>query len=826
MFRPSRRRSGRLLLVAAVVTVGALCGTATSAAAEVAPIPATDPAQDTGGTGTTPDGSTPDGSTPDGSTPDVSDPVEESPAPDPAAERPRMSNLPAEAFTAQAAELPAELSEAIQRDLGESPEDYLARTNAALEASDVVEGLQAEGIEVLGSRLDGTQLVVNIPEGAADATGGDAAASVAEVGAVVETGAPAVPDYSGQKLTAMADLIGGQAFQFVAAGLTYVCSTGFVGRYGPYPQTQFITSGHCIEPNRDTGTYYYESKQAKAGSAPSRGEIIGAPVESLFRFGSGADVGVVASNWNPQPKVSTWGGGQGALSAGTPVTITDMTTGIVGSPVCKSGRTTGWTCGTILVVNESYPVYNHSGVPQYVNLTLTDVCMLPGDSGSAAVVGTAAFGLGSAGTYVGDCNRAGQPNAISAFFPMLTSNGSKSVSNTVPDWELSVVVPTPTVYRPSFVGDAIRGTLPGASPRHKIDITIDGSSTYTVTPATNGDWSLALPTALQSGKHSYSVKARWGAFSVSSAVTDTYQLQAKPAVERISGADRYEVALQISKKAYPGKAGVAYLATGQNYPDALSAAPAAVKQGGPLLLTQPTVLPAAVSAEITRLAPKTIVIVGGPNSVSEAVAAQLATLAPSVVRLQGDDRYAASRAVAQYAFGTAARSYVATGANFPDALSTGSAAGSRGVPITLVNGGAASVDTPTAQLFQALGTNQITISGGPNSVSTGIENSLKSFATVNRLTGSDRFTASQAINRATFTSSGTVYLATGYNYPDALAGGVLAAKSGAPLYIVPTECVPRGVISDLTTLKATRVVLLGGPNSLNANVSSLTACAW
>lgn len=737
-----------------------------------------------------------------------------------------MSNLPAEAFATQAAELPVELSEAIQRDLGETPEDYLARTNAALEASDVVEGLQAEGIEVLGSRLDGTQLVVNIPDGAADATGADAAASIAEVGAVAEAGAPSVPDYSDQKLTAMADLIGGQGFQFVAAGLTYVCSTGFVGRYGPYPQTQFITSGHCIEPDRDTGTYYYESKQAKAGSAPSRGEIIGAPVESLFRFGSGADVGVVASNWNPKPQVSTWGGSQGALTDGTPVAITDMTTGIVGSPICKSGRTTGWTCGTILVVNESYPVYNHSGVPQYVNLTLTDVCMLPGDSGSAAVVGTAAFGLGSAGSYVGDCNRAGQPNAISAFFPMLTSNGSKSVSNTVPDWELSVVVPTPTVLRPSFVGDAIRGTLPGASPRHKIDITIDGSSTYTVTPATNGDWSLALPTALQSGKHSYSVKARWGAFSVSSAVTDTYQLQAKPAVERISGADRYEVALQISKKTYPGKADVVYIATGQNYPDALSAAPAAVKQGGPLLLTQPTLLPAAVSAEISRLAPKTIVIVGGPNSVSEAVATQLATLAPSVVRLQGEDRYAASRAVAQFAFGTAARSYVATGGNFPDALSTGSAAGSRGVPITLVNGAAASVDTPTAQLFQTLGTNQITISGGPNSVSTGVENSLKTFATVNRLTGTDRFTASQAINRATFTASKTVYLATGYNYPDALAGGVLAAKSGAPLYIVPTECVPRGVISDIGALKATKVVLLGGPNSLNANVASLTACAW
>ena len=738
----------------------------------------------------------------------------------PEAEQPTMPVYSVESFAAQAAELPEGLTAAVERDLGETPEGYLARTTAAVQAGAVVDGLVGSGVEVLGSRLEGTELVVNVADEAQ-------AASVTEVGAIAEVGAPEVPDYSGVRLEALADLVGGQGFQFAAAGEVYVCSVGFNGRYKPYPQQQFITSGHCIEPDRDTGTYYFESKQSRAGAAPSRGAIIGAPIESLFRFGSGADVGVVATGaaWNLQPKISTWGGGAGVFTDGTPVTITDATPGIVGSPVCKSGRTTGWSCGSILVVNESYPVYNHEGTPQYVNLTLTDVCMLPGDSGAGAVIGSAAFGIGSAGSFQNTCDTRGQPNAISAFFPLLTTNGSKSVSSTIPDWELSVALRQPTVVRPSFVGDAIRGTLPGAGPRHRVAVTIDKNS-YLVTPNAKGEWSLPIPAALQSGTHSFTAAARWGDFSFSAAVSDSYRLLPKPAVDRVSGDDRYAVALQISKRTFPSTAPVVYLATGQNYPDALSAGPAAVKQGGPLLLTPTDQLPAAVAAEIGRLKPATIVVVGGPASVSAAVYSQLSTLAKKVVRLQGDDRYAASRAVAEYAFGTSAAAYVATGANFPDALSTGSAAGSRGVPITLVNGSAAGIDTPTQRLFASLKTTQITISGGPNSVSPGVESALKGIATVNRLSGADRFQASQSINRSAFSSSGTVYLATGYNYPDALAGGVLAAKGKAPLYIVPGDCVPRGVISDIGALKATKVVLLGGPNSLNASVGSLSACSW
>src|SRR5690606_2086991 len=90
-------------------------------------------------------------------------------------------------------------------------------------------------------------------------------------------------------------------------------------------------------------------------------------------------------------------------------------------------------------------------------------------------------------------------------------------------------------------------------------------------------------------------------------------------VDRIDGANRYEVARNISTSAYPGTAPVVYIANGENYPDALSAGPAAASEGGPLLLVKPDEIPEVIGAEIERLDPAKIVVVGGILSVSEGV---------------------------------------------------------------------------------------------------------------------------------------------------------------------------------------------------------------
>src|SRR6185436_7425872 len=132
-----------------------------------------------------------------------------------------------------------------------------------------------------------------------------------------------------------------------------------------------------------------------------------------------------------------------------------------------------------------------------------------------------------------------------------------------------------------------------------------------------------------------------------------YSLKPRPTVQRISGPDRYDVAVQISKQTFPGTAPVVYLAAGGNYPDALSAAPAAVHRGGPLLLTLGDQLPAGVADELRRLRPSEVVIVGGANSVSEPVADAVRAIVPSVRRLAGSGRYETSQLVVRDAFPSA-----------------------------------------------------------------------------------------------------------------------------------------------------------------------------
>lgn len=295
--------------------------------------------------------------------------------------------------------------------------------------------------------------------------------------------------------------------------------------------------------------------------------------------------------------------------------------------------------------------------------------------------------------------------------------------------------------------------------------------------------------------------------------------------DRISGADRYATAVSISEK-YDAGVPVLYIATGSNYPDALSAAPAAAAQGGPLLLTTPALLPNNVRAEIVRLSPSLIVVVGGESAVSPDVYRQLGALAPAIRRDSGADRYETSRTISQRAFPSGASSaFVATGTNFPDALSAAGAAASNGSPVILLNGSSREVDTFTRAFLVGLGVTRVTIAGGPAVVSPEIEAALRVEFAVNRLAGGDRFETSSAINRGSFFAAPTVYFAVGSGFADALAGAALAGRDNAALYVVPGTCVPDYVVADLQSLGTTKRILLGGAQALSDDVGNLRVCA-
>lgn len=300
--------------------------------------------------------------------------------------------------------------------------------------------------------------------------------------------------------------------------------------------------------------------------------------------------------------------------------------------------------------------------------------------------------------------------------------------------------------------------------------------------------------------------------------------------QRIAGADRYSTAAALSTT-FAANADVVYVASGENYPDALAAAPLAAAEGASLLLVQRDAVPNSTTAELTRLQPARIVVIGGAAAISDGVVTALAGYAGAggISRLTGADRYETARATVRshWTPGSASLVYVASGGGFPDALSAAAAAGSHGAPVITVNGTDAHLDAETTALITELGATEIVIAGGITSVSAGIQSDLDaipSVTTISRRSGADRYSTSTAINAYAFPSASHVFIASGVAFPDALAGAVRAGIDHSPLYIVPGSCVPGAVADGINSLGPVTVTLLGGGAALPINLSAAPRC--
>ena len=200
-----------------------------------------------------------------------------------------------------------------------------------------------------------------------------------------------------------------------------------------------------------------------------------------------------------------------------------------------------------------------------------------------------------------------------------------------------------------------------------------------------------------------------------------------PAVSRLAGISRYATSAAISAETFTPGVPVAYIANGMNFPDALSGAPVAGLAGGPVLLTAATALPPEIQAELVRLNPAKIVILGGNGAVSTALETQLQQYtAGAVERLAGTSRYATSAAISAETFTPGVPvAYIANGMNFPDALSGAPVAGLAGGPVLLT---AATALPPEIQAeLVRLNPAKIVILGGNGAVSTALETQLQQY---------------------------------------------------------------------------------------------------
>lgn len=291
---------------------------------------------------------------------------------------------------------------------------------------------------------------------------------------------------------------------------------------------------------------------------------------------------------------------------------------------------------------------------------------------------------------------------------------------------------------------------------------------------------------------------------------------------RLAGANRYATAAALSQSRFHGGAATVFIATGAAFPDALAGAPAAARAGGPILLTARDVLPAATAAELARLGPSTIVVLGGPAAVSDGVAAHLGAYAPNVVRWWGANRFETAAAISRHTFAEGVGvAYIATGRSFPDALSGGGLAGRDGGPILLVERD--SIPAATAAELARLRPARIVVLGGTGPISEGVQAALVGHTptgNVTRLAGSDRYATSVELSRAGYGVGGSVaaFIATGTNFPDGLAGGPIAALVPGPLLLVAPTQLPAVVAAELARLDPDTVYVIGGAGAISDGV--------
>jgi len=298
-----------------------------------------------------------------------------------------------------------------------------------------------------------------------------------------------------------------------------------------------------------------------------------------------------------------------------------------------------------------------------------------------------------------------------------------------------------------------------------------------------------------------------------------------PEMTRLSGSDRYATAAAISSDTFARGVPVAYVATGAAFPDALAAGAAAAHHDGPVLLVTVSGVPQATATELSRLAPSTIKVVGGPSVVSDDVLQTLRAYATSgvVERIAGANRYATAASVSADTFASQVPvAYVATGQTFPDALAGVAAAGKSNGPILLVKGDA--VPAETVSELKRLQPGRIVVLGSAAVVSEAVAANLAAYAIgggVSRLAGADRYATAVAVSSGTFTGgSSTAFIATGLTFPDALGGGPVAGGLPGPLLLVPGTFVPASVAAELRRLDPDAVVLLGGPSAVSDAVAS------
>ena len=259
--------------------------------------------------------------------------------------------------------------------------------------------------------------------------------------------------------------------------------------------------------------------------------------------------------------------------------------------------------------------------------------------------------------------------------------------------------------------------------------------------------------------------------------------------DKIVGTNRYETAIEVSKKGWPNGATNAVIVNDNSISDAISATPFANAKDAPILLTNKDTLNEETKQQLKDLGVKNVYIIGGENVVSNKIEEQLISENITVDRIQGSNRQATSIEIAKRLdqINNVKEVSVVNGyKGLADAVSIASISANENMPIIL-----SETDKISDEAIEFIDDNNIAksyIVGGESVVSNDLENKLPNST---RIAGNNRKETNAQVINTFFTEKeiNNLYVAKDgmqdeSQLIDALAVGTLAAKTDSPVMIV------------------------------------------
>ncbi len=314
---------------------------------------------------------------------------------------------------------------------------------------------------------------------------------------------------------------------------------------------------------------------------------------------------------------------------------------------------------------------------------------------------------------------------------------------------------------------------------------------------------------------------------------NTFKVISQP-LTRFAGAGRFDTSKTISAEGGFKSAKTVVLAYGLNYADALAGVPLATKLNAPILLTNKDSIPDEVLGEIKRLGAKEVVVLGGEGAISKNVVKTLQNNKLTVKRYAGTSRFGTATKIAAQLNAAPKEIFFVYGLNYADALSVSTVAALKNAPIIYLktNG---ELDKDTAAYLASLKkkgcVKNAYVIGGKGVISdammkkAGSALGLTFNKTITRVAGANRYATCVSVNNKFkgVLSGKSICIAKGLDFPDALAGGVFAAKNKAPLFLADNKLTAEQT-KYLKAKKASKLYVFGGtgavPNSLVQSIGA------